>query len=318
MKTISRKRYRRFVPTLGADPEVMLSTPQGEIVSAIPVLRNNKYNPHDLGDGIRLYADNVLCEASFPPSKSVDAAVDLMRTVFSRIKQKLGDDFFIKPQAAHTFTGLPPKPDDDLVYRWLADKSGGIQIPEEWQVGCNPNWDAYDMDIRKQKPFADGLRTGSFHIHIGNPNYKDPKEEMLKTAKSKIQAIRMMDIYVGCASVLFDKDETAPQRKALYGKAGEFRETPYGVEYRVLGNYALRSPMLTKLVFDLTMMAMDKMEYADDILNLIRPEDVQAAINDNRAKLALDILMLAEVPSHIVRLIRYPYEMGTLAKEWDI
>lgn len=43
--------------TLGSDPELFLyDTEQKKIVSAIPVLgKHDKYNPIDLGDGIKMY-----------------------------------------------------------------------------------------------------------------------------------------------------------------------------------------------------------------------------------------------------------------------
>jgi hypothetical protein len=69
--------------------------------------------------------------------------------------------------------------------------------------------------------------------------------------KHKQEAVKLLDLMVGCPSVIFDRDETNKARRKLYGKCGEFRPTPYGLEWRVLGNYGLRSPKLVELIFDL-------------------------------------------------------------------
>lgn len=45
-------------------------------------------------------------------------------------------------------------------------------------------------------------------------------------------------MYLGVPSVLKDNDT---KRRSLYGKAGCFRLTPYGLEYRVLSSYFLSS-----------------------------------------------------------------------------
>lgn len=50
--------------------------------------------------------------------------------------------------------------------------------------------------------------------------------------KDKLLLIKYIDEYVGMKSVQLDKDT---KRKLLYGKAGCFRLTDYGIEYRTIG-----------------------------------------------------------------------------------
>jgi hypothetical protein len=288
--------------SFGTDPEVMvLNTDTNKIVSSIPVVKRNKHNPIDLGDGVKVYADNVLLESSMPPEFTVADIVDGIGSALTKVQKFLGLSNRMAPVAAHVFDDLPPRPDDDLVLKWLEDLVPPDAIAEEWQVGCSPNWDAYGECQRKQTPFQNGLRSGSFHLHIGNADWADGKDTRLLTPKSKIMAIKLLDIYVGCASVLFDKDPSSAARRALYGKAGEFRPTPYGIEYRVLGNYALRHPELVTLVYDLAAHAMTHIE-DDSATFMMESFDfnmVQAAINESNTRLARLMLDDSWLPARL-------------------
>lgn len=305
----------------GNDPEVMLlSNSTGQIVSSLDVLKNNKHNPIELGDGMKMYADNVLVEFAGPPASTVGAAVGNLREVFVRAQARLGSGYSLLPKASHVYDDLPPKPDDGLVLSWLNNLIPTESIHEAWQVGCNPNYNAYTGEQRKQSPFPDGMRTGSFHIHIGNANYQDDKEEKLMTAQSKMNAIKLMDIFVGCAGVIFDKDPTAPARRKLYGQAGEFRPTDYGCEYRVLGNYALRSPKLTELVFDLTAHAMSYIESgkAEGVFAAVDEALVRNAINLSSPALAKQVLLRVCIPPRLGRRIEEGIPELGFAEAWGL
>lgn len=293
--------------SLGYDPEVMLVDAEtGRITSAIPVLGHNKHDPIDLGDGIKIYSDNTLLEMAAPPAFTVEGAVERLQEIFRRTTQYIGDRYRLACKASHVFDNLPPKPSDELVLKWLNDLVPFDAVPEEWQVGCKPNWCAYHPEkARPQKPFQDGLRTGSFHIHIGNVRYDQAGEKFLKTYDSKIMAIKLMDIFAGCASIVVDKDETAPARKALYGQAGEFRETKYGIEYRVLGNFCLRTPQLAGLALDLAAYAMFVLGegYGQDVLDVVDEGEVRLAIDTSNADLAKRVLCKAALPHKLFQRI---------------
>ncbi len=282
---------------------MLVDAASGGIVSAIPILKNDKHTPHDLGMGVKLYADNTLLEASFPPSFTVATGVMRMRHVLRKIKEKLGDDFRLAAKAAHVFSGLPPKPDDELVLKWL-------------------NFCVYDPDDtpRKQSPFQNGLRTGSFHIHVGNKKFLDQTQDFLLTQQSKKDAIKLMDIFVGCSSVIFDRDETSNMRKALYGKAGEYRPTRYGIEYRVLGNYALRKPELVQLCYNLTAFAMDVLAngLAQDVFDSVDEALVINAINTSNVNDARDVLQDASLPWKLFTEVNKEHPAENLFKAWAI
>lgn len=282
----------QLIPTLGADPEIMVvEAATGKVVSAIPLMRgHNKEKPVDLGDGIKMYYDNVLMEFAFPPSYGRGALVTKLRTAFHRGQQHIGKDYRFLPKAAHVY---------DM--EQLSDKVS-------WEAGCSPNFDAYAETMNLPAEFKNGLRSGSFHIHIGSDDWKNKnayRSDKLLNSKSKHQAIRLLDMYVGVASVIFDKDETAQSRRALYGRAGEFRPTPYGIEYRVLGNYALRSPELTANVLDLVEHVLDVIRSGEEeeMMALVDAKDVREVINTGNKKGAEDLLKQAKLPDKLYKMI---------------
>ena len=299
--------------TIGSDPELMLwDTQAGKIVSSMPVLGQTKENPILLGNGVKFYADNVLAEAAFNP---IDIAGDIashFRDVWVRVQERLGDRFRLLPKAAHLY-------DDDQLATKLVTPNG-IEVTA-FDIGCTPSLDVYRRCMNMPTPFKDGTRSSSMHIHIGNANYKTDQEGALMTIESKEEAVKIMDIIVGCSSAIFDKDETAAARRELgYGRAGNFRVCEYGLEFRVLSSYALRSPILVDLVRDLTTHAMSFIidDTVEDALALVNPDDVEAAINNSDVTLARSILKKVSMPSSLMKRVEQDYKLPSFNEAWGI
>jgi hypothetical protein len=256
-------------------------------------VKNNKHDPVSLGDGISMYADNALIELSMPPTRNIKTTLLQMKDAFGRMQKALGYKFNIVPQSSHLFER------DEL-----ADKS-------LWESGCNPSYNAYTGLPNPPAEFKDGLRTGSFHVHIGHPQ--------LDNVDIKLEVIRLLDVYLGLSSVVFDTDKTAPARRKLYGRAGEFRPTPYGVEYRVLGNWALRSPMTTELVYDIVLYCIDIMERGQmaNVLGAIDPIPVQMAINEYDNEWAVDLLQKAGIPWRLLDRVQARYNTN-FYRDWGV
>lgn len=300
--------------TFGADPELFLfDKEQKKVVSSIPVLKRNKENPIEIAKGVKIYADNALVELAFPPAENKHQFIETLRTAFARTKEYFGNRYSLLPQAAYEYERNQLK--DKLHYV----KDGKEETMTAWDIGCNPSFDVYRRCENKIRKFENGFRSGSFHIHIGNKYYKTDANGKLLTNESRSAAVKLMDIFVGVPSILFDKDKTAPIRRKLYGRAGECRKTPYGIEYRVLGNFALRSPELVSLVFDLTQYALS---YINDgrekeILNRINPNTIMKAINANDKILAKQILKLAKLPPQFMKRIKNNWNPD-FNKAWGI
>jgi hypothetical protein len=273
--------------TYGSDPELVIVNNSLTPCSAIRVLKNDKDHPADLGNGVKFYADNVLAELAFDPvpPDQITAAVGAAITKAKAALCKAGPyGYDLMAQAATDFS-----------LRELRHKTA-------WMVGCNPNYDAYRFEPNEGGKFTSGLRTGSFHIHIGNAEWKKGKDKRLLSKESKIDAIKLLDLYLGLSSLIWDKDHTSHSRRKLYGKAGEFRPTPYGIEYRVLGNYALRSERLVRLVFDLANLAMGHVNDGSekDILYAFSEEETISTINNHDVKRAKELMLKLPLPSTVM------------------
>jgi hypothetical protein len=287
--------------TIGSDPELMLLDSQrNKIVSSLRILKQTKEFPIILGDDTKMYADNVLVEASFPPISLGGDMISHLRNVFVKMQERLGARYKLLPQSSHVYE------DNELKYK--VTKPDGKKVTA-WDIGCNPNYDVYNRRMNLPAEFENGLRTGSFHLHLGNEAYQTDREGKLMSMPNKEEAIKIMDVFVGCASVLFDNDKTSAARRKYYGKAGEFRPTPYGVEYRVLGNFSLRSPETTNLILDLTKHAMGHItnETSKDVLKIVKEEDVKSAINNNDKEIAKKVLKKVSLPAELMARISKEY-----------
>lgn len=287
--------------TLGLDPEFMLmSSSMNRIVSAIPIMKNSKENPMLLDRGVRIYADNALLEAAFPPSNSRWECVDRIRDAVNQTQDALAKNLSLHPKASHEY-------DNDE----LKDKRA-------WEAGCDPSLDVWERQENPIKGFTSNLRSGSFHIHIGNRSWPESNEGILLNDESREMAVKLMDIYVGACSVVFDKDPTSKDRRKLYGKAGEFRRCDYGVEYRVLGPYALRSPDLTDLVFMLTEYAMSTLESGDapDIIKAVPISLIKEAINNCNIDSAKEIMRISGLPNYYVKRVNEDRSLAANMNLW--
>ena len=84
----------------------------------------------------------------------------------------------------------------------------------------------------------------------------------------------------------------------MYGKAGCHRPTDYGVEYRVLSNYWMKSPELVMLMDSLTRDAMMLVGSGalQELLDLIGEDEIQTIINEGKIKDANKIIEIYVKP----------------------
>lgn len=91
-------------------------------------------------------------------------------------------------------------------------------------------------------------------------------------------------MYLGVPSVIKDDDT---KRRYLYGKAGCFRLTPYGLEYRVLSSYFLSNKITLSWVWRGIQKAI---EAFNDGYPLADPTLVQKAINESNREIAESLI----------------------------
>jgi hypothetical protein len=303
-KTLVKKMSVKPMFTIGGDPEIYIAKPNGEIQSSIPVLKRDKHNPIilDKGQQIKIYADNSLLEASFAPADNKKDFVNRFKTAFQKTQNYLGKNHRIVVKSAHFFK------ENEL------EAAHGI---DPLQVGCNPEFSFWEKKINELGEFTDTMRSGSSHIHLG--------ADILKASlENKENALKMVEIYLGLSSILWDNDETSVIRRKKYGTSGSFRITPWGCESRFMSNYMLNSPSLVELTYDLVEYSLSHIfnNTYQKVLDLIDTKEVQNAINNCDKALAEKLLKQANLPkelfSRVKKESKKKYSTDTFYKNWNI
>lgn len=239
---------------IGIDPEVFLQDKlRSQFVSSIGKFGGSKYKPLPFGniDGFALQEDNVALEFNTPPTKDAKEFVEYVNIALKELEeraQKQGLTLAIVASAIF--------PDDQL------------NTEAARRFGCDPDFSAWTME-KNPPPIAtdSNLRSAGGHVHVGVRDWN---------LDQKLGLVRAMDLHLGVPSCRLDPDN---RRRDLYGKAGAFREKPYGVEYRTLSNFWLASDQLKEWVFNQSQEAV-KFTEAGNILDDEDGRMIQAAINE--------------------------------------
>lgn len=156
------------------------------------------------------------------------------------------------------------------------------------RFGCNPTENSHESNFRRVTGLRERFRAAGGHIHISLP-------ASMKNDANKVVAV--MDIVAGNTCVLVDRDPDNAVRRRNYGRAGEYRIKSYGIEYRVLSNFWLKSYTLWSMASVLVRNAASiyKEGMADELLSRFDMNKVRKAINDNDFELAKEnFLILAD------------------------
>lgn len=262
--------------SIGCDPEFFIRE-DGKWVASHKFIEGDKANPQPLGRGNGVMVDNVALEFCTTPALKEKKFVQSIRQALQAIQNILPTNVeIIATPSAH----FPKEELTDPVCR---------------QFGCDPDFNAWDHGVQNPKPKQKdikNLRSAGGHVHVGHAS--------LKAKEDKLTFIRLMDCMHGLVSVTLDRSQSAQNRRKLYGKAGCFRPTDYGVEYRTMSNFWCKHPDLVRLVYRLTRDAVNLFTkgFAGKILDNVSGEMIQDAINNGNVSLALDILA-AHVMPHI-------------------
>lgn len=239
--------------TLGADPECFIINEEtGKVVSSIgliPGIKGEPWRGKDMPKGYGIEIDNILAEFNIPPAKTREefvGSMEYMKGYITDFVKRKNPKYGIKCSASE-----------------LVDEDQ-LQSDEARLFGCSPDYNIYTGE-ENPKPHGEttNLRSAGCHIHCG---YKDPSVD------TSLELLQYFDLYLGIMSTIKDRDQ---RRRSLYGKAGCFRLTGYGFEYRVLSAAMYATPELTGLVYDQSMKAIDafnsqKIEFTDELKKTIR------------------------------------------------
>jgi hypothetical protein len=203
----------------GSDPEFFLAhRTTGLPVPAVGLIGGTKDKPRMVA-GYGLQEDNVMAEFTTPPDGNIRvnmvAATEGVNVVLRNLVR-----------------GAPPCELLSACSVEFAADALDAAGPQARQFGCSPDFDAYNMGARHTRvdPRALLTPTGAWrfaggHIHVGYKNVTEMPEYV---------AALMCDLTLGLSLVL--GGEVQGQRRSLYGMAGRFRPTSYGVEYRTPSN----------------------------------------------------------------------------------
>ncbi len=153
------------------------------------------------------------------------------------------------------------------------------------RFGCNPTVSAYKALEKRVTGIREKFRAGGGHIHLSVSPLDEKKADTL---------VKLMDILAGNTFVLLDRDPANILRRKNYGRAGEYRLKSYGLEYRVLSNFWLRSYVLWSLASAQVRMAVAiyNVRKADELIGMFDMNKVRKAINENNYDLALENFMV--------------------------
>ena len=233
--------------TVGADPEVFLQDLMGEVRSAIGHIGGTKNNPRKTKNGT-VQEDNVAAEFNISPASSAQVFADNIAGGLDDINELIANRGLMLSEKASAIFDMME----------LRDKKAHI-------AGCDPDFDVWSKTTNTPpKISGTNFRCVGGHVHVG---FKARDDSAIANF------IKCLDLFLAVPAVLVEDKE----RKKLYGKAGAFRLTSYGIEYRTLSNFWIFSEAKCKWVFDQVIAAI----LAHD--SLIVPLTVQEAINSHDA-----------------------------------
>ena len=260
--------------TIGCDPEFFVKERvTGKLISAIPFIKGTKRKPELLPKGGNIQRDNVALEIATDPAETIDQFVmHISRTLEEAVKKlPVGCEIVATPSARFD--------EDQLTH------------PEALMFGCNPDYDAWKR-CENTTPYSSDhtFRSCGAHIHVGTTG-KDENAFLLDFEK-KLEMVKVMDCLHGIISTILDNSKESVDRRILYGKAGAHRAKEYGVEYRVLSNYWLKSPTTVMMVYSLTQDALKicRNGEADKLIEAMGENEVQSVINKGKPRVAAKML----------------------------
>jgi len=275
-------------PYLGGDPEFFIADKSGTILAA-----DNFFPGKE--DPITVSSRH----GDYPSKLFFDGIQAEMAVSHNRCREYFADNIFGCWQ--RSFANNIPK-DHNVVIRPSIKVSKSVienAHPEARIFGCMPDYNAYTCTTNTPEMDASThmYRYAGGHMHFGcsspylNENHEEYK--IARTEEGHLRAVKFLDLIMALPTVLLDSSPGAKRRRAKYGKAGCFRPTPYGIEYRTPSCWWLRSPMTVSLAYGLGRLAWVMMCRGMDqeIRKAIGfpEEDVRGAIDESDKKTVLKI-----------------------------
>lgn len=242
--------------TLGADPEIFLRDKSGRLIASEEVITGKEIAADPLADKRAGYSAGIArdgIQVEFHPQartcrQEVSLALSAAMQTLERLAAEKG--------ARMDFTSVIEVSEEDFA----------VIPPHAKELGCGRSFNVWDPTASVG---VDGqtyrIRSAAGHVHLGLQNMQsmafDPESPNGRHEHIP-QLVKLLDLIVGNTCVLIDRDPLAAKRRETYGRAGEYRTTSYGMEYRTLSNFWLRGPQLASMVWGLSRTAVALWAYA--------------------------------------------------------
>lgn len=227
-----------FGPRIGADPELFLTTKEGQIIPACGLIGGTKDNPTDvtkqvtdnfgMGGWYRgckgifgIQEDNVMLEFNVPAFQSHDSFTRGINYILATLEQNIlpakRADLMIK----YGVTSFKFKPEVLALY------------PQALEIGCMPDNNAYADPANgfERAPYT-ALDFGSSRFCGGHIHVQYNKENVPPHIFAQF-----MDVVACLPFLSWDKQK---ERRQFYGQPGLYRNKDYGIEYRTLSSFWLK------------------------------------------------------------------------------
>lgn len=273
--------------SMGGDPEFFIANKMGKILNADAYFPG-KENPiivNSRGDcKSKMFFDGIQAEMAVAFNVCREFFADNIRYCWMKAIERIpaGHKIVLKPAA---------KIQKEIIE---------VAHPEARRFGCAPDFNAYTRSINTPEMDAarHPFRYAGGHIHIGLADFRyrarnDPYLKICSTEEGHLRVIKLFDLLVTIPTLLLDNSPGAVRRRSKYGKAGCFRPTPYGVEYRTPSCWWLRSPMTVSIVYGLARLALiiTALDLDGDFFKAVKTDEqtVSACINESDVKTAKEM-----------------------------
>jgi hypothetical protein len=150
----------------------------------------------------------------------------------------------------------------------------------------------------------------------------EPEYDLVKRPENHIRTIRFLDLIVGLVTLPLDNAPGSKQRREKYGKAGCFRPTPYGVEYRTPSCWWLASSPTTSLVLGLARTAWNLLVWGldDEFRKLTETPDgdIRAIVDEGDTKESYKVWKRIRPYLAVTGTVSNPLHVSAIYSKMDV
>lgn len=265
LEIVQRLRSNKHHQNVGSDPEIFAVDKNGSIVPAFEFLRSKRENPTTYWDGYQ--AEMAPMNAS-----CLNIHIGYIRYALSSMLAQLkaaNKDYKLTLKNTFVIPEERLKKDD----------------PKFVKFGCNPSENAYGeppMDVEGKEV---NYRSAGGHLHFSCRKDYAPAY------------VKELDRVLGVISVAMFQYYDSPRRRELYGRAGEYRTPPHGMEYRVLSNAWLCHSAVAHFMYEISRVIIGQVGGYSETKNTgkyeewdVTEDEARACINNCDVELALKLL----------------------------